>query len=435
MLKTFLTHSKDIRRSSYIWNTTGSVLLAFQSVILLMVITRALDLSDAGIFTLAFANATLFLNMGKYGMRVFQLSDVKGQFSFEEYCASRCVTVFLMLACGAVYDIYATVRNQYSPEKSLIIFIMCLLKASDAVEDVYASQYQRNNRLDIGAKLTTVRVGVTTLFFGVCIVLLRDLLLSLVLSTVLTYVLLFVMVWWTNEPFDGALKLTKGFAVRRRSGARALLRICFPLFASAFLSYYIGNAPKYAIDANLNDELQACYGFISLPVSVVGMLSNFIFYPILYAMTQLWADGKIERFVRRFMTQMGIILLITLACLAGCFLLGIPVLSVMYHTDLTAYRRELMILMVGGGFLGACWLLGYVITIIRSQKLVIWAYGAVSLLALFCAGAVVRRYGIMGASVLYTVLMGLLCAGLAGIFIIGVAKEKRRLAGNGDTQV
>lgn len=428
MLKTFLTHSKDIRRSSYIWNTTGSMLFSFQSVILLMVVTRALDLSDAGVFTLAFANATLFLNMGKYGMRVFQLSDVKGQFSFEEYCASRCITVFLMLACAAAYDIYATVRNQYSLEKSLVIFIMCLLKAADAVEDVYASQYQRNNRLDIGAKLTTVRVGVTTLFFGVCIVLLRDLLLALILSTALTYILLFVMVRWANEPFDGVLKLTKGFAVRHRSEARVLLRICFPLFASAFLSYYLGNAPKYAIDANLNDELQACYGFISLPASVVGMLSNFIFYPILYAMTQLWADGKIERFVRRFLIQMGIILLITLACLVGCFWLGVPVLFVIYHTDLTAYRRELMILMVGGGFLGACTLLGFVITIIRSQKLVVWAYGTVSLLALVLSSPIVRRYEIMGASILYTVLMGVLCVCLAVIFIAGFLRKKDQLS-------
>ena len=68
---------KDYQRSAYIWNTAGSMLNAFQSVIMLMVLTRVCDMATAGVFTLAYANANLFLNMGSYGMRNFQASAVK----------------------------------------------------------------------------------------------------------------------------------------------------------------------------------------------------------------------------------------------------------------------------------------------------------------------------------------------------------------------
>ena len=81
-LKNFLLNDKNIERDSFLWNMIGSMLMAFQSVIMLMIFTRVLGLADAGIFTIAFANANLFLNIGKYGMRYFQVSDLERQFSF-----------------------------------------------------------------------------------------------------------------------------------------------------------------------------------------------------------------------------------------------------------------------------------------------------------------------------------------------------------------
>ena len=41
-LKHFLLNSKNINKSSFIWNMAGSMLMAFQSVIMLMIITRTL---------------------------------------------------------------------------------------------------------------------------------------------------------------------------------------------------------------------------------------------------------------------------------------------------------------------------------------------------------------------------------------------------------
>ena len=75
-LKHFILNDENIEKSSYIWNMAGSMLMAFQSVIMLMILTRTVGLGEAGVFTIAYANASLFLNIGKYGMRNFQVSDV-----------------------------------------------------------------------------------------------------------------------------------------------------------------------------------------------------------------------------------------------------------------------------------------------------------------------------------------------------------------------
>ena len=121
ILKKFLNNSKNIERDSYIWNMTGSMLNAFQSVIFLMIITRAVNLYEAGLFTIAYANANLFLNIGKYGVRTYQVSDVNDQFSFKEYKISRYITSVLMMAVSLAYVLIASYANGYTKEKSYII--------------------------------------------------------------------------------------------------------------------------------------------------------------------------------------------------------------------------------------------------------------------------------------------------------------------------
>lgn len=419
-IKVFLLNDSNIERNSYIWNMSGSMLAAFQSVIMLMILTRVLGLVEAGILTIAYANANLFQNIGKYGMRNFQVSDVKGEFNFSEYKVSRIVTAIAMIAVSFIYVIYTAINNDYTVEKTQIILWMCLFRVVDVIEDVYCALYQSKNRLDIGAKIMTLRQVLTLVVFGAGVVILKDLLLALIVSTVVTALLLIFFVKCTYGFFD--IKSEKA----EWKKVFVLLKVCFPLFAGAFLSFYIGNAPKYAIDAMLTDELQACYGFIAMPVFVVGLLNNFIFNPILFRMSMLWEEGKKKAFVIRTVCQVGIVGGITGVCILGAYLLGIPVLSWLYNTDLAPYKTELLILLLGGGFLGLSGLLNAVITIMREQKKLMWGYVIVSVLAYVCSNRVVAAYGMMGAAVLYTVLIGALCVIFAGMFVYGVMKDRHR---------
>lgn len=423
MIKSFLLDDKKIEKNSYIWNIAGGMLNAFQSVIMLMILTRTLGLVESGILTIAYANANLFLTIGKYGMRYFQVSDVKEQFTFSEYKSSRVITGIMMVLVSFVYVLYTASVNDYSTEKSLVIIWMCLFKLVDAVEDVYHGMYQQKNRLDVAAKSMTLRMLITIMIFGVSVVFLRDLLISLIIATFSTAALALLFIKWTVGEFHAAKEKTQFHKVKD------LLWTCFPLFAGAFLSFYIGNAPKYAIDATLTDELQACYGFISMPVFVIGLLNNFIFNPMIYKMSILWNERKIKEFVFKTFRQILIVGAITLVCIAGAWLLGVPVLSWLYNTDLAPYKTELLILLLGGGFLGLSGLLNTVITIIRFQKSVMWGYAGVALLALLFSNRVVENYEMMGAAVLYTCLMALLCVVFLILFAVGILVKRNEKRG------
>lgn len=418
-MKSFMLKSSNIQRDSVVWNMAGSMLFAFQSVIFLMILTRTVGLVASGIFTIAYANANLFLNIGKYGMRNYQVSDVKQEFTFSDYLRSRWISCVLMLGVSVVYVIYTAYTNQYSSEKTWIIIWMCLFKIPDALEDVYYGDYQKKGRLDVAAKAMTLRLFISIVFFAGVVILTKDLLVTLIASTIFTFFLTFLFITWTYSAF-------KEEKQEKSHKAIALLKRCFPVFLSAFLSFYIGNAPKYAIDAQLSDELQACYGFISMPVFVIGLLNGFIFNPILYSLSCLWNDGKVKEFLGKIFRQMLIVLVITIICVVGAYLFGIPVLSILYNTDLSFYKKELLILLLGGGFLGLSGVFNAVITIIRYQKALLIGYGIVAILALFLCNLVVRQYEMMGAAVLYLALMMLLCICFAVILFVGV-KKKRNL--------
>ena len=419
-MEQFFTKSKNIDRDSYLWNMIGSVLQAFQSVAFMMILTRTVGLVQAGIFTIAYANANLFLNIGKYGMRYYQVSDVKEQYSFKEYAYSRKITVAAMIVVSFAYTGYASNVNGYSSEKFWIIVWMCLYKAVDAIEDVFCGKYQQKGRLDVASKVLVIRTGIAALFYAIGIVLLQNQLYALVIATIISYALLAWFLHYTEKFFNG-----NGNKETMRIGqVMRLLKSCFPLFIGFFLSFYIGNAPKYAIDSQLSDEVQACYGFIAMPVFVIGMLNNFIFNPLLHRMAILWEERNISEFARQVLLQIGIIVFITIACIIGAWLIGIPVLSWLYHTNLAPYKTELLILLAGGGFLGLSGMLSAMITVIRFQKSVAWGYGVVAAMALLLSDPVVRMHGIMGAAAMYTILMGGLSICFGGLLILGMYMKR-----------
>lgn len=392
---------KNIQNRAFWWNTCGGMLNAFQSVIILMVLTRTLGLYDAGVFTIAYASANLFLTIGKYGVRSFQATDLKEQYNFKEYRWARIISSVAMLLVTLGYIIYVVVIQKYTFDKAAVIFFMCILKLVDAIEDVYIGRYQQKGRLDVGAKVMTVRLVITISVFILGLFVIRDLLKTLIVTVIISILLCVTMIKKTCNPFRESEHIIRPIMVRK------LLWECLPLCASNFLSFYIGNAPKYAIDAQLGEEVQACYGFISMPVFVIGLLSTFIFQPILTKMALEWQENEINQFVKRILQQSGFIVLITIAVLIGGYILGIPVLSILYNTDLSDYKMNMLVLLAGGGVLALASFMVVVLTIMRDQKSIIFGYATAAVLAAIFSPLFVRWFAINGACYLYLGLMSI----------------------------
>jgi O-antigen/teichoic acid export membrane protein len=394
---------------------------SFQSTILLIVVTHTLSLEYAGIFSFAFANAYMFQAVGLFGMRNYQTSDVKHKYSFYDYCGSRLITALLMVALSVGFVLYLSVTNAYTVEKSLIVFLMCILRLIDAIEDVVHGFYQQNGRLDVAGRALTIRVIVTFLCFMVLIIVLKNLLAALI-ATIILGMLVFALV--TKSAIGDFL--TDAERKHDRKHVFSLLKTTIPVFLGLFLSIYLSNAPKYAIDGLMDNEAQAYYNFLSTPAYIITLLNSFIYNPIIYKASNAWHDGESRVFYKIIFRQFFFIVLITAGCVGIGYLIGIPVLTFIFGTNLAAYKTEFILLLVGGGFWALTGFLVIVITIIRFQKSIGIGYILVSAAAFFTVPMMVETTGLTGAAHVYLMITALLSVVFAIFLIIGLRRKGKK---------
>jgi O-antigen/teichoic acid export membrane protein len=408
---------KVSEKSVFIWNIVGSMTRAASSIILLMMVTRICGASQAGIFSIAYATAQMLLTVGWYGMRAYQATDVRGRFEFSTYLASRAVTCMLMLLGDVLYIII----SGYTAEKALVVFFICVLKMVDAVEDVYHGLLQLHGRLDLAGMLLTLRNVFSMVAFFLVLIFTKNLLVTCVVSAGASLAFCFLI----NIPIANHIERSQfNFSLQP---LKKLFTDCFSLCASNFLSIYIYNAPKYAIDRLLTPEIQTYYNIIFMPAFVINLLSEVVFKPLLVELANLWAEHGLDRFSLLVSRLIKWIALITILTIGIAYFIGIPILSFVFGVDLAAYKTELLILLLGGGF-GACaWLLNNVLTAMRKQKALLLGYMLASIFASIIAPVFVQKHQIMGASLTYLASIILLAFYFVGIFTLFLSKERSKL--------
>lgn len=420
-IRSLLKKTNNVSRSVYIWNAMSAMLAAAQCPVILMVMTRTNGLYDSGVFSIAFAVASLMLFMAQYGLRRFQSSDILEKYSFPEYHAMRLITCGAMMLASLGYCIYGMWFRDYGWEKFLIILLVCFLKCIQGYSDVIHGHMQLRGRLDVATKCSSVRYVAEMAALIVTLIITRNVLLSVIVCLVVSLIVMFLTSMNSGTEYCNTMVPgISGFKFRR------LALEGFPLFASLFLNMYISNAPKYAIDAFLTEEMQAYYNLIFMPAFVVQLVTHFIFNPIITTYARLWESddsGDRKELARRIRWQCFLIAGIMAAGVAVALTIGIPILSIIFGVDLHDLKMELVIIMIGGGMLAYATYFSTVITIIRLQKTLLFTYGAVALAAKLLAEFFVVNYSLMGAAVMYAALMTILSAMLFLILFWGIRRR------------
>ncbi len=404
--KFIFNNDKNIDSQSATWNLVASLLNALTSAYLLLFITRYISIEAGGVFVIASTLAYQMLTIGNYSMRNYQATDTLNKFTFKEYLLSRYITSILM----ALVSVSIIIFNGYDISKSLIILSFILFKWIDAIEDVYHGFYQQHNRLDVACRAQSIRYILSLIFFSICIIIFKDLL----ISCFGTFVFSFLIFLFINNIIKKKFKFEKTY---NKKNIFKLLIECFPLFIGSYLYLYLCNSPKYAIDTVLNDTAQSYFGIIFMPVFIINLISTLIYRPLLTKMANTWNSGEKKNLIHSITKQLTIIFIITIIATIIGYLCGTQILGLIYAVDLNQYKLALAILMIGGG-LNA--IVGYflsIITIIRAQKTIIPGYALVSLAAFLFSNHVTKNYQINGASILYVLLLLLLSIYFILIFI------------------
>ena len=399
------TESTSQLRRDFFWNTASSLMGSLSMVLMPIVV-----------FILATAIGQQFQMLGAYSVRAYQVTDVRSRFPFAVYFSTRIITTLAMIVGIIVMVLISAKPGQ----DLLLITLVATLRVFDAFEDVFYGEFQRLGRLDIAGYSNFFRVLITLVSFIGFIYATGSLLTATIATIAIS---LAAMILLVIIPAKRMFAIAPTFAWRSIS---TLMMACTPLFLGAFLSMYLGNAPRFAVDSFMDPDSLAHYGFIFMPALAINVLTMFIFRPLQTRMAHRWAERDNKGVWQLLATGFKAIAFTSIVTLILSYFFGIPVLGWLYSADLTGLRGPLMILVVGGTLNAIGVVLYYLLTTMRKQRLVLIAYVIAAVCVWALAQILVPSEGIMGASIAYTTSMSLLAVLFAIEILLVICKDHRR---------
>ncbi len=430
-VRTFLLYKgKNLDRQNVIWNTAGSFIYAAASMVLAFVVMRMAGEDDGGIFAMGFSTfgQQIFI-VAYFGIRPFQITDGKREYSFGDYLTLRNVTSLAACILAAAYPAWMAAAGVYSSRKAAIIFLLALYKMIDGFADVYESEFQRQGSLYLTGKSNTFRTALSVFVFLVTLGIGKSLLAASLAAVAAQAA--GVVIFNFSVVKAGILEHID--QKRAKGAAGRLFSQTWLLFLSVFLDFYIFSAAKYAIDLKLNDAMSGYFNIIFMPTSVIYLMANFIIRPFLTKLTDCWTEGRLDDFKKVGKRIAAIIcgltaLAVILTVILGPWALGIMeiLLGSGYEGSLTRYRLEFVLIIFGGGLYALANLVYYLLVIMRRQTMIFFVYLATAAAGWLLSSAMVGALGITGAAACYLILMAGLTAGFTLIQQICLKKAEKK---------
>lgn len=383
-------------RKNFIWNIIGTTFNSFNSLFFMIIVTRVNGTNDAGIFTLAYTTACILYIIGVYAGRIFQVTESE-KINDKEYIINRIGTFLLMI----IISISFVFIKGYDTYKAWIFIIICLYKAMEAFSDVIYGVLQKNDLLYKVGKSFFAKALIALIAFLIVDLLTKNLILA---STMIVIANILVIVLYD---IPNALKVIDK---RQKINFKNVIKIYktgFFIFAISFLGLYIMNVPKYAIDDFLNEHIQAIYGIIIMPATVVGLFGQFIIHPYLNTIVGLYKENKLEEVKKILIKIILVILALGLMCVIGAYILGIPVLELIYGINLKEYRIHLAVIILASTLSVIGTIYSSILTTIRKTFIQFIIYCILTIVAIIASYLLTYYCEINGATGAYFIIMSL----------------------------
>ena len=329
-----MNSEKKLFLKNFIWNSLGTGINSFNSLFFLIIVTRVNDIQTAGIFSIAYATATILYTLAMYSGRLCQVTDIKNKIKDNDYIVTRFLTCILMLIGATGF----LLLKQYSGFKTTIFALLAIFKGLEAFSDILYGVMQKNDLLYKSGMSLSLKGFIGIAAFLVVDLITRDLRLACLSVIIVNLIILIVYDYLMISK-----KLIEPDKVNKEN-VLSIIKSEFFVFVNSFAGIYILNAPKYAIDSFLTEDIQAIYGYIMMPATVMTLFTQFIVMPFLGNLKELYEQNKLKEIEKITLKIKLIVIAFGAFAVLAAFLLGPEFLGLIYGLDLTAYRMNLCVI-------------------------------------------------------------------------------------------
>ena len=384
-----MSDEKKIMAKNFIWNTIGTGFNSFNSLFFLILVTRINGIDNAGIFSIAYATATILYTLALYSGRLCQVTDIENKIKDKDYISNRALTCFIMIIGASIY----LGIKRYSPFKTGVFVALAIFKGLEAFSDILYGVMQKNGVLYKAGMSLTAKGFIGLLFFGIIDFFTKNLILATSSLVVINFIILAVYDYWivSKKLIDLNSKVNKKNVI-------SILKSEFFVFVNSFAGIYILNAPKYAIDSYLTENLQAIYGYIMMPATVMTLFTQFIVMPVLGKLKDLYEQKNLKDFKSLIFKIKLIVLAFGAFAVLAAFLLGPEFLGLIYGIKLTDYRMNLCVIIGSYIFYAISYINLVQLTTVRHTFVQFVIYIISMIIAFIGSKILVSNFGINGAT-------------------------------------
>ena len=360
-----MNYAPDIRKD-YFWNTLGTSANAFISLLLSIAVTRINGIEVQGIFTLCFSFSILFFTIGLYGGRIYQVSDVIGEFENRTYIYLKFITSIAMFVTAVVFAIL----SGFDETRAALLLSLVVYKLLDAIADPLYGVMQRNGRLYFAGISMTIKAVVGFIAFVVVNLATHNVFLASL--CLLGANLLFIAVY--DIPHVRRLEKIGRLFEGNLKPSLILLRASVYIFAFSLLANLLLNVPRYFMDVFHSAAFLGFFNIVIMPASMMSLFVMFVIQPKLVPLSEHFAAAEYTSFGKTVSRMILISLGFGVIAIAAAWFIGVPVLSFIYNVDLSPFRAALTLAVLAGTINTISMIYSNVLTIMRRFKIQLFNY-------------------------------------------------------------
>ncbi len=383
-------------RKNVMWNTFGSVFYCICQWLITIIVVRVDSYATAGELSLAMTTSSSFSAISLFSMRNYQVSDVKGEYTSNEYVGSRLLTCGVALVCCGITAAWGNSFYQM-----MCINAFMLVRVAEALVDVFHGINQKYNRYDYIGKSYILRGIVTLATFSAGMILTKNLLLTLCVMAVLNMLVACC--------YDRVM--TKGLESIRpviwKKHVFELIKNCMPIVIFTFLLSLENLIPKNVLENQLGKEALGIYSSIASPTLIVQVFASVAFNPFLPRFTEVYYSGDIRRYRGMLHKAYAVLAGMCVVVTIGAMLVGRFGLSLLYGTDILEHYNLFMPIVWCTICTAIIWIVSAILVAMRKIP---WLIGGMIVdfgICLLLVSPLIETYGMNGTSMVQLVAMGL----------------------------
>jgi len=405
-------------RQNALWNTIGTLIYCATNWGMSIALAKLGTPSVVGEYALGIAVAMPVFMFSQLNLRNVLVTDVKGEFGYDEYFRTRLALSTLAITIVAGLALF----GKHTVEVAFVIFLAGLSFAFDSFSDVVYGLLQQRERMDrIGISMAVKGIASIVLLTG-CYVLTKNVAVAVggsalgSLIVVLFYDFPNCRKILSEHPVHGNVTTISGlvrvgYGVKTpedRARQRRLLNLLWvsvPLGIVLLLNSLNLNIPRFYVAKDLGNHALGIFAAMAQLLLIGQVLTTALTQPSVSRLARLFADGRRRDFGLLLLRIVGLSVVIGAVMLGGSILFGKQILTIIYTYEYSTHWNAFLWLMLAGMLWYMSLGTGMGLTAARAFKI-----QAVFMAVTVAASAIanwylVPRYGLDGAAIALVISM------------------------------